>query len=100
MLWEYKLYFVLQFQSLFYMGSPEAALTALCTSPAGTYLTVPQGSNIDVSAIRTQFCMTNWTVVIGEVMDDFSIDYIMSEVWIKTSMSMTKSNLNIIYPSN
>ena len=97
MLSEYKLYFVLQFQSLFYMGSPEAALTALCTSPVGTYLTAPQGSNIDVSAIRTQFCMTNWTVVIGEVMDDFSIDYIMSEVRIITSMPMIETNLNIIY---
>lgn len=62
------------------MPSPEAALTSLCTNPAGTYLTAPQGTNIDVSAILTQFCMTNWTVVMEEVMSDVSIDYIMAEV--------------------
>ena len=48
----------------------DAALVSLCTSPPNTYLSVPQGSPVQLDVILTEFCSNNWTAVAKEVLSE------------------------------
>ena len=59
----------------------DAALVSLCTSPPNTYLSVPQGSPVQLDVILTEFCSNNWTAVAKEVLSEVSSAHIAAQVF-------------------